>query len=506
MMASEEKRIRLIKFYDLLTYLMLVSMFVIIIFVTLNRHLIGMSRTFVVNYTFDVCALVFATALFGSTVIHDREVNRESIVFRTVIFELSAVIFAEATGWLIDGRPELIRYNILLNELQYLATAMTLFFFWIYMRLLLKLPKERYSGLSRHIRLLFIADAILIITNPATKLFFYFSEDGFYTRAALYPVSQIFNMTVLVSCLVISLRTDMPVKQKIALSLYSVIPIITVVISMFIYGISIICPSSFAAVMICFLNIYLRKSGELAEKKNEMDYAKVIQTSMLPAEFDGSAFGTEVYGLMRTAREVGGDFYDYYMLDDTHLVLIIADVAGKGLPAAMFMVQGITTIKNYITSGFTLEEAMQRANESLCYNNDADLFITCWAGVLDICTGNIRVVNAGHCFPIIRKADGETSVAALRSGLPLAAMSGISYRPKEIVLEKGDTMLLYTDGVTEAHSVRNELFGEDRLLQTVSSRFTDAKELNNAVIRDVDRFSIGKEQFDDITMVTVRRS
>lgn len=252
------------------------------------------------------------------------------------------------------------------------------------------------------------------------------------------------------------------------------------------------------------LKRYIAEAASRIDK--ELEFAKEIQYSALPSVFPPypNRKDFEIYAHMITAKEVGGDFYDFYMLGDSTLAFMIADVSGKGIPAAMFMMQAKTIIKDLAESGLELSEVFATANKKLCENNDAGMFVTAWMGILDLKTGLLKFVNAGHNPPLVRQADGEFVYLKARSGMVLAGMDGIKYRQNELQLTPGDQIFLYTDGVTEATDKNNQLYGEERLLETVNQNIVkNTQQLCEAVKNDVDRFVGDAPQFDDITMLSV---
>lgn len=252
------------------------------------------------------------------------------------------------------------------------------------------------------------------------------------------------------------------------------------------------------------LKRYIAEAAARIDK--ELEFAKEIQYSALPSVFPPypNRKDFEIYAHMITAKEVGGDFYDFYMLGDSMLAFMIADVSGKGIPAAMFMMQAKTIIKDLAESGLELPEVFATANKKLCENNDAGMFVTAWMGILDLKTGLLKFVNAGHNPPLVRQADGEFVYLKARSGMVLAGMDGIKYRQNELQLTPGDQIFLYTDGVTEATDKNNQLYGEERLLETVNRNIVmDTRKLCEAVKSDVDQFVGEAPQFDDITMLSV---
>ena len=247
-----------------------------------------------------------------------------------------------------------------------------------------------------------------------------------------------------------------------------------------------------------------------AEKQRigaELSIATDIQADMLPRIFPDFANQKEfdLYASMSPAKEVGGDFYDFFMVDDHHLCLVIADVSGKGVPAALFMVISKTLIKNRAQMGDSPAEIMKNVNAQLCDGNEAQLFVTVWVAILDLTTGKGVAANAGHEHPALCRKGGQFELVVYRHSPALAAMEGVRFREHEFQLEPGDTLFVYTDGVPEATNAKNELFGNDRMLQALN-RQPDAfpTTLLRAMRHSVDDFVGSAPQFDDITMLALK--
>lgn len=247
-----------------------------------------------------------------------------------------------------------------------------------------------------------------------------------------------------------------------------------------------------------------------AEKERigaELSVATHIQASMLPCIFPAFPNRREfdIYATMTPAKEVGGDFYDFFLVDDDHLAVVIADVSGKGVPAALFMVIAKTLIKDHTQSGKPPEEVFTEVNRQLCEANDENLFVTAWMGVLEISTGKLVYVNAGHNPPVIGRKNGETEFLRSRPGFVLAGLDFTKYRAGSLELMPGDLLYLYTDGVTEAMNTAQELYGEERLKRTLDANVSAApEEIFKAVKKDLDDFVAEAPQFDDITMLAMR--
>lgn len=260
--------------------------------------------------------------------------------------------------------------------------------------------------------------------------------------------------------------------------------------------------------MITDLDEYMEHLTKVTAEKErigaELDVATHIQSSMLPSTFpafpDRNEF--DIYATMNPAKEVGGDFYDFFMVDDTHLAVVMADVSGKGVPAALFMVIGKTLIKDHTQPGETLGKVFTDVNNLLCDSNSEGMFITAFEGVLDLATGELRYVNAGHEIPYICRKNKNFEPYKVKAGFVLAGMKQMQYKEGSIQLEAGDRLFLYTDGVPEATNANNELYGSERLCQCLNqNKDTTPEVLLKRVKGDVDLFAGDVPQFDDITML-----
>ncbi len=245
-------------------------------------------------------------------------------------------------------------------------------------------------------------------------------------------------------------------------------------------------------------------TAERERVNTELSIATGIQANMLPNIFppfpDRPEF--ELYASMDPAKEVGGDFYDFVLVDDDHLIFLIADVSDKGVPAALFMMSAKIIINYCARQGGTPGEILTAANAQLCRNNTTKMFVTVWLGLLELSTGRLTCTNAGHEYPILREQDGVFRVYKDKHGLVVGAMSRMKYRDYELQLQPGDAIFVYTDGVPEANNAAGELFGMERMtasLNRVADRNPEG--ILEGVRQDVDTFVAGAKQFDDLTML-----
>ena len=256
--------------------------------------------------------------------------------------------------------------------------------------------------------------------------------------------------------------------------------------------------------MVEYMQNLTRVTAERERIGAELNIATQIQADMLPRIFppfpDRHEF--DIYATMDPAKEVGGDFYDFFLIDKEHLGLVMADVSGKGVPAALFMVIAKTLIKNRAQMGGGPAEILRYVNDQLCEGNDAELFVTVWFAILDMKTGQGVAANAGHEHPVLRREDGKFELVVYRHSPALATLAGMKFREHEFEMHPGDTLFVYTDGVPEATNAGNELFGTDRMLDALNREADAAPEtLLRNVRKDLDDFVGDAPQFDDITML-----
>lgn len=263
-----------------------------------------------------------------------------------------------------------------------------------------------------------------------------------------------------------------------------------------------------------FMNMLYTKTTKLITEqeriKSELSIATKIQADCL--EHDFTEFNrlpaVMMTAHMRPAKEVGGDFYDMFMIDETHLCFLIADVSGKGVPAALFMTMAKTHIKNFASVGLPLAEVAARANEQLCYKNEMGMFATAFICVLDLKTDKVTYINAGHNRPFIAKGNGKFEMLKAKANLVLGLMEGVPYQEQTIMLEPGDSIYMYTDGVTEALNAEQEFFGDWKLCDSLNQNrrnMNDPERFVQEIYQEVDAFAKKEPQADDITMLYLTR-
>ena len=244
-----------------------------------------------------------------------------------------------------------------------------------------------------------------------------------------------------------------------------------------------------------------------AEKERigaELSLAGTIQENSIPNIFPAFPGRTDfdIYASMDPAKEVGGDFYNYFLIDDDHLAVVIGDVSGKGVPAALFMMVTNILISDRTRMGGTPAEILTYVNRELCAHNKAEMFVTVWLGILELSTGKLTATNAGHEYPVLKNAQGDFTLIKDKHGFVLGGMDGAKYTDYELIMKQGSKLFLYTDGVPEAANAVNELFGTERMLAALDeSKEQPCEQLLGNVRKAIDGFVGDAEQFDDLTMV-----
>ena len=256
--------------------------------------------------------------------------------------------------------------------------------------------------------------------------------------------------------------------------------------------------------MVSYIENLTAVTAEKERIGTELELGTRIQAAMLPSvfpAFPGRA-DFDVYASMDPAREIGGDFYDFFLVDEDHLCLVMADVSGKGVPAALFMMASKIILQSCAMLGSRASEILTKTNEAICSNNQAEMFVTVWVGILELSTGRLTAANAGHEYPAVKRAKGGFELFRDKHGLVVGAMEGLRYKDYELQLEPGDKLFLYTDGVPEATDADMGMFGTARMLEALNAAADGTpQQILRSVRLAVDGFVRDAEQFDDLTML-----
>ncbi len=418
---------------------------------------------------------------------------------------------------LMEGQPgQVIHYALYgVTLLEFLASGAMAFLFSQLVLFIADPDRERkfFSGLFTGTLVLY---GLLMFLSQFTGLCYFFDADNIYHRSPLYLLSNLAHIVMLGADVYLLIRYRDKFSRQIrpAFWNYIIAPIVAILVQAFFKDVQFIILATVIAAVHMSMTIMrdqmqkYEKQQETANRlSTELNMATAIQASQLPKLFPAFPSRPEfdVYASMTPAKEVGGDFYDFFLVDDDHIGLVMADVSGKGVPAALFMMVSRVLIKSHLQNGETPGEALSNVNEQLCEGNEADLFVTVWAAVIQISTGRGIASNAGHEHPALRRAGGQYELITYRHSPAVATMEGMHFREHEFQLNPNDSLFVYTDGVAEATNAQNELFGPERTLEALN-REPDAtpKEVLSNVMEGINAFVAEAEQFDDITMLCFR--
>ncbi len=477
-------------------------------------HVEQLTPIFIINVSMDLCAMVLGYILFICAVI-DKQWNGDNLdYFLMMIVTVFVGLYADMICWLTDGKPEYRILCIAANTIFYCVTPIVAYLFWRYVLTFLNVEKEKSFKFDVAFRIGLSLAIFIRILNPFFGYLFTVDESGTYHRSPSFILAYIYSfaVTILTLILVVFARKRFKKFQIVALFIYTLVPVAVGVVSIFVYGLSLLCPVYMTTLLLiyCILNVAQGQEKSVAE--NELRMASVIQDNMLPSTFppypDRHEF--DIFASMTPAKEVGGDFYDFFLIDDDHMALVIADVSGKGIPAALYMMVCKSLIKSQTialgVNGST-SQILINVNDQLSSNNKMNMFVTVWLGIVTLSTGELTYSNAGHEYPIIKRGDEPFTVFKEKHSPPLGCMEGIRYKEFKTRIDPGDIIFLYTDGVAEATNRDNELFGLDRMLESLNDKSKgdrSAVDIDFDMKYSVDLFVKGAPQFDDLTMLTFK--
>ena len=360
---------------------------------------------------------------------------------------------------------------------------------------------------------LFCIHALILIIGSIFDFIYLFDTGNVYHRGTGYILSNFspFVMLVIDMVLLIICRKKIDKRVKMAFWIYLIAPVAAILVQSIFFGIQFIIFATVGAAVFMFSVIikvqnekYEKQQLERSKIKTELTLATRIQANMLPNIFPAFPDRPEfdIYASMDPAKEVGGDFYDFFLIDEDHLCLVMADVSGKGVPAALFMMAAKIILANYAKMGKSPAEILTSANASICSSNREDMFVTVWLGILELSTGKLTAANAGHEYPVLRQSDGNFELYKDKHGFVIGGMEGLKYKEYSINMKPGAKIFLYTDGVPEATDSEDQLFGTERMVAALNKNpESSPQEILKSVRSSVDYFVKNAEQFDDLTML-----
>lgn len=465
----------------------------------------------IINVVADIFGMIMGYVLFICCVLDVHKVGKIQNAFLGMLITDFFAMFVDEVAWLVDRNPSMIFWNVFSNTLLFASGPMIAYLFWRYASVVLRIEDDEL----RKWDYIYFAGLLVALGMRVLNLFtgVYFTVDamGVYHRSALHPLSNLYTYLTLIAALVMVWveRKRLKKVQVVTLFMYVLFPMLVGLSSIFFYGISITNATIMLIILLmyCMFNVVQGREQAMADK--DLAMAASIQENMLPQIFPPYPERDEfdLFASMTPAKEVGGDFYDFFLIDEDHLAVVIADVSGKGIPAALFMMVSKALIKSQTLANRTSPaEIFQSVNEQLCEGNKVEMFVTAWLGILTISSGELRYVNAGHEHPAISRQGGSFELLKEKpAALPLATIEGVHYQEKVLYLSPGDAVYVYTDGVAEASNADKELFGTDRMLDALNQDCAAVPSQLDRNVREALAAFVGKAaQFDDVTMLCVR--
>ena len=495
------KKLKDLKFYGLI-YMIASAFFIMAMSVPFFTEEVLFSRLF--DSGVDTMGALICAALFYGCFKQDGDGSR---IFRIlIVLVCSCFTVNEVMIYVLTAVPEHTVTGFIFCMLSKLLDLALIYLFYLYVKATLGFEGKFAKIVDKLIPVLLVVQLIIQFSNVFLPVTFFVGADGYHVTSIAF-LEEVFLVVTSVLTTILIFMSKNPFHQKAAVLTFIFLPLVEYVFLGGTFGEASQYGIVLMSLIVMYCVIFNFKSSKLAATETELNMATEIQTSMLPSTFpafpDRSEF--DIYASMDPAKEVGGDFYDFFLIDDDHLATVIADVSGKGVPAALFMMSSKILLNDHATIGGSPAEILERVNKLVYANNKAHMFVTVWLGILEISTGKLTSASAGHEYPMIN-VNGKYELLKDKHGLAIGAMPNSKYKDTEITLKKGDSVFVYTDGVAEATDANNELFGTDRTLEALNAiqAGVSQKEILAGVRSAVDAFVKEAPQFDDLTMLGLK--
>ena len=452
-----------------------------------------------------ICYLLFA----GCSIEEKTTDTEKTFPFMTILLLAGLIFFIDEACWItVRGTDRAVQTAFLFVYLSELILEQVVnYAFWRYIMISLPLEGKFVRIGDKAAQLLLIPMVFMSLVAALVVLSRMFLSAGAVDPEGLYWLPFPYMAFIVVLTFIAVIRSKAAPLLKIAALSFVGIPggwyILSAIFPEY--------PSHYGgmllSIVVMYIILYYEQSRQLILTQSELKTAAVIQESMLPHVFPPYPDRKEfmLHASMSPAKEVGGDFYDYFMIDEDHLVLVMADVSGKGVPAALFMSISMVTIRNQVPLFDNPADVLAAVNDELCENEDNEMFVTVWLGVIKLSTGRMMSANAGHEYPVFARAGESFELKKTKHGPPLGIYEGVQYQTEETVLHSGDMLFLYTDGLPEATAQDGQMLGEERMLSILNrNKGVEPRLLLERISEEVGAFVGEREHFDDLTMLAFR--
>ena len=467
----------------------------------LDPNIYARMQSFLYDCGVDAIGALVSAGLFYGCM---KQKGEGTEAFRVLNLFVSASFAVNFLMYFTAGVPEESGFTFTFVLLSKLFDLLMIYYFYQYTRRTLVFEGKLAKWAEKGISCLLVMESLVILSNIFYPLTFRIDPQGIYEATDISIIEDIYLIVTSIITVILILRCKRPVNQKVAGLTFIFLPLVNYIMVGGTFGNASQYGMILVSLIIMYCIIFNEKSSKLAATETELNMATRIQLDALPPVSPEFPDHPEVNlrASMHTAKEVGGDFFDYFAIDENHICFLIADVSGKGTPAALFMMTSKTMIKDYALTQGSTSEIFTAVNARLCGNNEAGMFATSWIGILDTRTMTLQYTNAGHNYPMIQRKGQPCEEIKVNHGLFLGGVEFTRYRQDEIKLEPGDRLLLFTDGVVEAHDRGRNLYGSERLQQVLDgARDCPGEEVLDRIFEDVNLYATGVPQFDDITMV-----
>ena len=464
----------------------------------------NLESTFAFSIGGELFSIMVSIVLVASILPSAKRQSGYIRIFVTLLSVGCFVLFLDILQMTVDGLVNYAILNRVICIFVFASETVFTFFFWLYTTYVLKVKNKSMNVLMVIAGLLLIVFYLIPFINFFYPLYFTIDDMGVYHRVTeTWWICRIYIATIVIFVIISLFLSKEKRKKKIVIIIFMGLPLVAVGAGGYRYGVSILYSSMMVSLVLMYAMLFSNNEKHLYSKSKELSLATNIQQQMLPTIFPAFPGRKEfdVYAIMEPAKEVGGDFYDFFLIDDDHLGIVIADVSDKGVPAALFMMASKIMVQNYAMIGYSPKEVLTRVNKQICSNNQSEMFVTIWFGVLNLKTGVLTASNGGHERPIIKNPDGHFEVLNDKHNLVVGYFAETPYSEYCIKLEKGSKLYVYTDGVTEARD-NNSQFGMDRLVANlVKLEEQTPDNICKGVLSELRTFMGDNLQFDDITML-----